>query len=277
MGATPLTGRPPLLRGRASLTGRPLLTVLSGRAPLARRVVSCEGRAVLLLTSREGRGGTAAGVPSESGTLGFRPSAEPFCSPICDQAGSRKLAMAVASKKRRWTYEDAGVSSSELVGVVTSTGHLGGEALRGRRGSRSRRHGLSLLERHGRNVARRDDRCCLLEAKEEGQSKRGQRSELSGAGQTTVVSVDGGLHEGLHPVPDQVLLLQTEKVRRLLLVDDAEAVRARVGILVRDDLVALHVDVALELGILLMRRQMCGGQRKTEAERSERQDVRSRT
>lgn len=276
MGATPLTGRPPLLRGRASLTGRPLLTVLRGRAPLARRVVSCEGRAVLLLTSREGRGGMAAGVPSESGTLGFRPSAEPFCSPICDQAVT-KSAMAVASKKRRWTYEDAGVSSSQLVGVVTSTGHLGGESLRGRRGSRSRRHGLSLLERHGRDVARRDDRCCLSEAKEQGQSKRGQRSELSGAGLTTVVSVDGGLHEGLHPVPDQVLLLQTEKVRRLLLVDDAEAVRARVGILVRDDLVALHVDVALELGILLMRRQMSCSQRKTEAERSERQDVRSRT
>ena len=67
---------------------------------------------------------------------------------------------------------------------------------------------------------------------------------------TRVVSADGGLHDGLHPLTYDALIFGTKIVRLICLVNDPESITSRVNILVRNDLVADDIDISLDLRFL---------------------------
>ena len=67
---------------------------------------------------------------------------------------------------------------------------------------------------------------------------------------TVVVTADSGLHKGLHPLSDNDLLIMTEIICFVRVVNDPETVTTRVDVLVGDDLVADDVDISLDLCLL---------------------------
>lgn len=67
---------------------------------------------------------------------------------------------------------------------------------------------------------------------------------------TCVITSNGRLHDSLHPLSNDRLVIRAEKVHLVLLVLNAESVLARVHILVHSDPVPDDVDVALDLRLL---------------------------
>ena len=67
---------------------------------------------------------------------------------------------------------------------------------------------------------------------------------------TGVIATDSSLHDGLHPVADDRLLLGAEVVRLVVVMNDLEAIPAGINVLIRNNFVANEMDVCLELRLL---------------------------
>lgn len=69
-------------------------------------------------------------------------------------------------------------------------------------------------------------------------------------GRTCIISANGSLHDGLHPVSNNRLLVRAEKVHLIVVVLDPESVSARIHVFVDSDFVTQNVDITLDLGLL---------------------------
>lgn len=67
---------------------------------------------------------------------------------------------------------------------------------------------------------------------------------------TGIVSANGGLHDGLHPLTDDCLLFRAEVVSLVVVVVDTETVAARIESFVYCHSVSMDVNVALQTGLL---------------------------
>lgn len=64
---------------------------------------------------------------------------------------------------------------------------------------------------------------------------------------TGIISSNGSLHQSLHPLTNNHLLVRAKIMCLFCVVDQTETIATRIYILIDDDLVASNVDIALDL------------------------------
>lgn len=67
---------------------------------------------------------------------------------------------------------------------------------------------------------------------------------------TSIVTADSGFHKGLHPLSDDDMLIMTEIMRLVRVMNNTETVTTRVSIFVSYDLIADNVNITLDLRLL---------------------------
>ena len=72
---------------------------------------------------------------------------------------------------------------------------------------------------------------------------------------TCIVSVNGSLHKGFHPLADNDLLVGTKIMRLVVLVHNPETVTAWINIFIGNDPIPNDIDVAFDSRLLSKPRQ----------------------
>ena len=89
---------------------------------------------------------------------------------------------------------------------------------------------------------------------------------VQGDGQhTRKISVNGCLHERLHPFANHSMLVGGKRMRLVHIVNNPESVSPRVDCIVRNHFVAVNIDISLHLGLLFTQTHISFPEPKAEA------------